>query len=172
MLVILCGLPFSGKSALAQIICTTLPFIRIDLDEVKFRLLGKGVHDEQITQGQWDAVYQQMYQDIREGLVANKNIVHDTGNFTTSERNIVRAIAQNFTVPTLTIFVDTPLEVIHKRLVQNRLKPTRFDVSDENLLSCVKEMEPPGVAEPSIVFKPKDSLENLLTGLKSGLNLL
>ena len=171
MLLILCGLPFSGKSVLASKIVARFDFVRIDLDAIKFDLFGQGVKDEDISPPQWDRVYQQMYQEIEDNLKLNKNVIHDTGNFTLSERQIIINIAQKLTIPTLTIFVDTPLETIRQRIAHNRQKPQRFDVSDQNLESCRAEMEPP-TSENHIVYHPGLSDEDFFGQLKSRLNLL
>jgi len=89
-LYILCGIPFSGKSTLAKKIVKKLRFVRIDLDEVKFDIFGPSVTDAEIDQSGWDKIYQEMYRRIRESLTAGKTVVHDTGNFTKSERGVVK----------------------------------------------------------------------------------
>jgi predicted kinase len=81
-LLILCGIPFAGKSTLADKLVSNYGFSRVDLDEIKFELFGKDIDDDQFTQSQWDRVYQQMYQQIESLLKKGKSVIHDTGNFT------------------------------------------------------------------------------------------
>jgi predicted kinase len=88
-LIILCGIPFSGKSTLAKELADKLGAIRIDLDEVKFDLFGKGIHDSEIDQSGWDKIYQEMYKKIETALKERQTVIHDTGNFTKYERNLI-----------------------------------------------------------------------------------
>ena len=60
-LYILCGIPFSGKSTLAQALVTKFGYSKIDLDDIKFELFGKEVREEDMTQDNWDVIYKEMY---------------------------------------------------------------------------------------------------------------
>jgi predicted kinase len=93
-LYILCGIPFSGKTTLANELVKRLSFTRIDLDEVKFDLFGKDITDEEIDQSGWDKIYQEMYKKIEEALQNGKTVIHDTGNFTKYERSLISDIAK------------------------------------------------------------------------------
>jgi predicted kinase len=150
-LIILCGIPFSGKSVLASKIAQ-LGYQRIDLDEVKFKIFGSDITDDKIDQAGWDKIYQAMYKEIDDALATGKSVVHDTGNFTVYERGLISSIAKKRSVPFRTVFVDTPIEVARQRLEKNRTTKERFDVSDEAFQSTVKEMEKPLPEENPIPF--------------------
>lgn len=51
-LVILCGIPFSGKTTLAKALVDLKSYKHIDLDDVKNKLFGDEVTDEEITESQ------------------------------------------------------------------------------------------------------------------------
>ncbi len=53
------SLPFSGKSTLTRQLVEKLGFVRTDLDEVKFEMLGNDTKDDQIDQTGWDKIYQE-----------------------------------------------------------------------------------------------------------------
>jgi len=161
-LYILCGIPFSGKTTLARELVKRLGFVRVDLDEVKFSLLGRDIKDEQIDQVQWDKVYQEMYKRIESHLKKGKIVVNDTGNFTRHERNLVRKTADRFGLKSIVIYVDTPKSVAQKRLLENRKTGGRFDVSDEDFENTVKEMEFPMEDEDFIVFDGSFLIEDWL----------
>ena len=55
-LYILCGIPFSGKTTLANKVVEMLGFKRIDLDEIKFKIFGPKITDSQIDQDGWNKV--------------------------------------------------------------------------------------------------------------------
>jgi predicted kinase len=65
-LYILCGIPFSGKSVLANELVKRYGYTRIDLDEVKFQIFGKDITDSEIDQAGWDKIYQEMYRKIED----------------------------------------------------------------------------------------------------------
>ena len=158
-LYILCGIPFSGKTTLAKKLVEKLGFTRIDLDDIKFELFGKDIMDPQIDQTGWDKVFRQMYREIKQSLAHGKTVVHDTGNFTFHERSLVKHIADELGLESITIFVDIPEKEAHKRLIENRQTKTRFDVVDEDFQSSVNEMEPPGNDERHLIFNWKDNVD-------------
>jgi len=151
-LFILCGIPFAGKTTLAKELARKFGWVRIDLDEVKFGLFGKGVDDEEINQPRWDKVYQEMYTRIRQNLQNGKVVVHDTGNFTKSERGAVREIAEKLNLNTANIYVKTKKEKAWKRLLKNKKSQERFQVSKENFEAAVGEIEPPEKSENVLIF--------------------
>lgn len=158
-LYIFCGIPFSGKTTIARQIESRFGYKRIDLDEVKFELFGRGVKDSEIKQEGWDKVYQEMYKRIEVYLSKGETVIHDTGNFTRHERDLVRKIAEKLGIKAITVFIDTPKEVARDRLLQNRKTNDRFDVLDEDFESTVNEMEPPLDSERNIVYKSGQPLD-------------
>lgn len=135
-------------------------FTRIDLDEVKFNLFGSSITDSEIDKSGWDRVYQVMYKEIVDSLKQGKTVINDTGNFTRNERNIVKKIADELRVESITIFVDIPEKEAHERLLENRNNKVRFDVSDADFNSTVSEMEKPEVGERHIIYKLTDDFDS------------
>jgi predicted kinase len=161
-LYILCGIPFSGKTTLANELVKRLSFTRIDLDEVKFDLFGKDITDEEIDQSGWDKIYQEMYKKIEEALQNGKTVIHDTGNFTKYERSLISDIAKKVGVEYKTIFVYTPIPIARQRLLKNRETNERFDVTDKAFDETVAEMEPPGEDENAITYDSSEFLEEFI----------
>ena len=159
-LLILCGIPFSGKSTLAKAISNKLGYKRVDLDEVKFELYGNNIKDEDLKQKDWDVIYQKMCQIIENLLKQGETVVHDAGNFTKYERGLVCQIADKLGIETKTIFVDVPKNIAYERLMQNRKTKARFDVTDKDFESTVAEMEPPAENENVITFKVSDNVDS------------
>lgn len=158
-LYICCGIPFSGKSTLAKQMVSLKGFTHIDLDEIKFELFGQNIKDDAIDKQGWDRIYMDMYQRIKNELEMGNTVIHDTGNFTLKERNRVRNIADKLGIPAITIYVQTKTPVAKKRLLSNRTSKERFDVSDKDFESTVKEMEPPTEAETHLVYTPSDPMD-------------
>ncbi|KKU46061.1 MAG: hypothetical protein UX62_C0020G0002 [Microgenomates group bacterium GW2011_GWA2_46_7] len=147
----MCGLPFSGKTTLSKYLAKLLHAIRIDLDEVKVKLLGN-IEDEKVLQEQWDRVYEDMYTHIKKNLSQGKSVIQDAGNFTRYERGLVRTIADKMNLQTVVIYVDVPLAVALERRMQNEQTKSRFHVQEETVLASAKEIEPPIVGETSIIY--------------------
>lgn len=158
-LYIFCGIPFSGKTTIAKQIADQLGYKRIDLDDVKFELFGQDVKDSEINQESWDKVYQEMYRRIEVYLSKGETVLHDTGNFTKHERDLVKKIADKLGIDTVTVFINTSEATAKERLLQNRQSNNRFDVSDEDFESTVDEMEPPTEAEKHIVYSSGEPLD-------------
>jgi len=158
-LFILCGIPFSGKTVFAKKLTKKFDLIRIDLDEVKFRLFGNSIPDSKIDQSGWDKIYQLMYKKIRQALISGKTVVHDTGNFTKAERLLVKKIADDLKLKTLTIFVDTPSSLAYQRLLANRQTKKRFNVSSRDFYPTLAEMEAPDQTEAHLVYKSVDDFD-------------
>lgn len=151
-LFIFCGIPFAGKTTLAKKFAHQFGSSRIDLDEIKFQIFGNSIEDEKIDQSGWNRIYQEMYRQIEDELQKGNTVVHDTGNFTLSERVLVRAIADKLGTEAITVFVNIPVEIARQRLYLNRISLDRFDITDESFESAVAEMEEPKFGEKHIVF--------------------
>lgn len=165
-LYILCGIPFAGKTTLAKELVKRLGFLRIDLDDIKFELLGKDIRDEDVKQNQWDKIYLEMYQRIEKALKVGKTVVHDAGNFTKHERELVRNIANKVGVETKTIFVDVSVAEANKRLLDNKETNQRFEISEKDFENAVSEMESPTENENFIVYDSSQTIEKLINDLK------
>lgn len=158
-LYILCGIPFSGKSVLANELVKRFNYTKISLDEIKSEIFGKEITDGEIDQVGWDKIYQEMYKRIEENLKKEKTVIQDAGNFTKYERGLVRQIATKLSIVAVTIFVDTPKNIARERLLRNRQTKERFNVSDKDFESTVAEMEPPGNDEESITYRYQEEVD-------------
>lgn len=165
MLIILCGIPFAGKSTLANAIGERTGFKRIDLDEIKERILGAGIRDELIGKSDWDRIYQAMYGEIEQELTGHRGVVHDTGNFTFTERENVSAIATRLHVTHMIIYVHTPRQTAYKRLHRNRINNRRFDVTDNAFAAAVAEMEIPDGPNVAVYDTANESAMDLMERL-------
>lgn len=158
-LYILCGIPFSGKTTLAKKMENKLNTLSIDLDAIKFEFFGNEATDSQIGKEGWNRIYQEMYQRIKDALSSGRSVLHDTGNFTKYERDLVRNIAEEQKVESVTIFIDIPTAETYKRLANNRQTKARFDVPDEDFYGVVEEMEIPAPTEIHLVLKWNDDFD-------------
>lgn len=165
-LVILCGIPFSGKTYLARKLKNDIGATRVDLDEIKFEMFGDEINDFKIDQSGWGKIYQEMYTRIENNLKLNRPVIHDTGNFTVYERGSVEKIAARQNASFVTVFVNTPIEIAKRRLIENRESGKRFDISDDELKLAANEMEPPVEEENPIIYNHDSAYSELLNSLQ------
>ena len=140
-LVILCGLPFSGKSTLARLLVAQFGWTHVALDEVMGTL---GLWQQaSISQVQWDHAHQTAYQQVY-ALVRNGcSVVYDATNHTRQQRDELRQGVAALDVCVCCVPVTTPIETVRQRVQANRQLPQRGDVSDEELEYVVTHYEPP-----------------------------
>ncbi len=141
-LFIFCGIPFSGKTVLSKELQNGYGLERIDLDEIKFELLGDVV-DENVSQTQWDGVYSEMYKRIEDGLRQGNNLIQDAANFTEHERNQVIKIGKRFGADVAIVYVSISPEVARARWLENKDSAARIDVGEEYISNASERFESP-----------------------------
>lgn len=158
-LYILCGLPFSGKTTLAKALVKKLGFVRIDLDQINAeRGLGE-LGNEEITDSQWRETYAESYRRVDKALTDGKTVINDTANFTREQRDKLRVIADNHSVPSRVIYVEVPDSLARKRWLDNRVTKKRYDVRDEDFAEVVDNFQTPSEDENLIVYDQSISVD-------------
>jgi len=163
ILLIICGLPFAGKTTLEQALLHRFALARVDVDDTKRELFGPTVEDAELSQNDWVQVYAEADERIGRYLAARRSVVDASRNFRRDERTIARQIAATNGANLMTIFIDTPEEVVRGRLVENRIAQTRHDVADAEFDKLLREMEPPTPDESPLVLRHGDDLNQWVT---------
>lgn len=141
-LVIVCGVPFAGKSTLARQLARQLPGCRIDIDELN-AAGGRGAGGATLSPQDWDVVYAESFRLLAERLRGGYSVVYDGHCWTRWQRDNLRRIAANEGAPSAVVLVTTSEEQARDRWRANRLQQTRHDVSDENFASALAYYERP-----------------------------
>lgn len=157
-LIILCGISFAGKSTLGAAIAARFGYEQVDVDDTKFALFGPDIRDELLSRAEWEHIYDETYRLIGEHLHAGMSVVDGSGNFGRSERQRVRALAGPTGAASATIFVDTPEHIARQRLLANRVRQTRLDVTDDDFGHILRAWEPPAPDEGALVFHYGDDM--------------
>lgn len=116
-LILLIGLPASGKSTLArQIISQDSGCLLISTDAIRAELFG----DEAI-QGPWLQVWSRVQQEFEEAVVGGFRVVYDATNVRRKQRQeaIARARKTGFT-HIIGCWLDVPLEICLQRNTQRQ----------------------------------------------------
>jgi len=161
-LLIICGLPFAGKSTLAKAISERFGYEEVDVDATKFQLYGQSIQEEDLNPDAWVRIYTETDRFIENKLKSGRSVVDASRNFSRAERELARGIADKAGVPVVTIYVDIPEAIVRQRLFENRHEPTRRDLTDKDFEEAVMAMEPPLAAENPLIFHYLDEIESWL----------
>ncbi|MGI8687385.1 MAG: AAA family ATPase [Thermomicrobiales bacterium] len=152
-LLILCGLPFAGKSTLAVALAHRLTMRLVSMDAINTeRCLG--LNAAPISSHQWAETYREMYRRLDEMLAAGISVVYDAPNATRQERDDARAIAIRNNAATRTIYVPILPDEAWTRLLANRVNPTRHDVRDADFDDVLRRFESPNDEPDTIAYDP------------------
>ena len=105
-LFIFCGLPFSGKTTLANELVKRFSFVRVDLDEINSER-GLGYKSKvKISSEDWRITYAESYIRTDKALSEEKTVINDTTNFTRQQREKLRAIANKYKIISKVIYFN------------------------------------------------------------------
>jgi predicted kinase len=153
LLILMCGVPFAGKTTLARAIAVQCGWQYISLDMVNTER-GVGMDGQAIPLHEWEQTYAEAYRRVAAALRAGASVIYDETNFLRSQRDQLRAIAATYAVPTCVLYVATPEAEARGRWQQNRISRRRGDVRDDDFAHVVERFEPPAFDEHVILYDP------------------
>ncbi len=152
-LLVLCGLPFAGKTTLARELGQRLGFARAEIDAINAE---RGVWDDWcgMSPEAWDETYRESYRRLEALLRAGHSVIYDATNFTREQRDRPRAITARHGVPATVISLDVPEAEARRRWRHNRESGLRADVRDEDFALVATAFEPPAGDEAAVRYAP------------------
>ena len=141
---LVCGLPGSGKTSLAERLARETRALFLSPDEWMSRIVGDGYDEarrEQVERIQWE---------LAERLLARGlDVVLDNGFWSREERRRLRASAEGLGAEVRLHFLDVPLDELKRRLAaRNRNLPRHaFPVDAGDLERWSALFEPPSEDE-------------------------
>ncbi len=157
MVYILTGLPYAGKTTLRKELVKRFGFSVASVDE---KIDKQGFKVEQMTQDNWNLVYSQAYEELRQLLSQGKTVVLDIGNLKKSERNTARQIAESKGASYKLIYVNTPKEEILERRQRNLQSKERGHLADVSLKRALSMFEEPTADENPILYNQDMNLDD------------
>ncbi len=144
MLIILSGLPGTGKSTLAQSLADALPALVIQSDFVRKTLFPRPTNSSAESR----FIHAVARANMRYFLKTGHSVISDATNLIEYHRQILLHLAKSVGVPALVIQTKAPMHVITSRLNKRFTERAEYDLSDADwqvyvLLS--KTVEPIGV---------------------------
>ncbi|GAC1450782.1 MAG: hypothetical protein PVS3B1_25780 [Ktedonobacteraceae bacterium] len=162
-LFIICGISFAGKSTLGKKIAQQFGYAEVDVDDMKFQLYGPDTQDEDLRHEDWVRIYAETDHLIESYLQSGRTVIDASRNFRKEERRLARQIATRMGAEVVTIFVDTPEALARQRLLENRKKPARREVTDKDFEEILHVIEPPVADESPLVFHHSDQVDHWIS---------
>jgi predicted kinase len=111
------GYPGAGKTTVAKIIAEVTGADHIWADKERRERFGEPTHDHQES----IELYDQLNAQTERLLSAGKSVIFDTNFNFYADREHLRAIAATHHVPTIIVWVNTPLEIAKARAIDNSI---------------------------------------------------
>ena len=151
-LIIVCGLPFSGKTVISKDLSTRLNAERVSFDETWNRLEQEITADESKKTLDWETVRSLCKDLIKSNLTANKNTIYDDVNATFQMRQEIAQIARSLGLTYCVLYLDISLDEMYLRIKRNIKEKYHHQVSKENLQNVVQGFEEPSLNEVVVIY--------------------
>lgn len=155
-LVLLVGLPGTGKSYLARQLAARLPIRIVETDEIRRRVARRPTYSRQESGKVYQAAHRQIGRLLREG----QNVIFDATNLYERGRRTLYRIAERSGARLLIVQTTAPEQLIEERLLRRKLGAEPLDRSEaswEVYLRMKGEMEE--IKRPHLVVDTSRRLE-------------
>ena len=161
MVIIVSGLPGSGKSFFAEQLADRIGYKYINSDKVRQALHARGKYSAQDKL----IVYMEMLVQTTKALEENKSVVADATFYHHSMREMFLRLAHGFNVPCRVIEITADEEIIRQRLRKTR----KYSEADFNVYEKIRD-EFEEITMPHLTLQSTD--DNLEQMLKSAISYI
>lgn len=142
-LIIMCSLPFSGKTVLAQKISQKRGVSIVSIDAIREERGFSWEDNDRVTATDWDSIFDEVYHRLAQELDAGRSVIYDSANQDRASRDKLRAFAKQHHAETELIYLDVPLATIMQRWEENQQTKARFHLPKKWLRAAIDTLEPP-----------------------------
>lgn len=154
-LLLMAGLPGSGKSSIVLAMSQLLPFCVVSTDWVRAQLRDRPIY----TAAEQELVYTISYGLIARRLARGQRVVFDASNYKAARREYVTELARRNGAPVAIALVQAAQQVIRQRLLQRMSRERQDgDLSDADwsVYKWMVETQEP-IVEPHLVLDTTDT---------------
>ena len=146
-LLILCGLPYSGKSYLAKKLIEATECTYVSIDTI-FHAHGFDWTTNKLPDSHtWSEIFTDTYNQTKVALLKGENVLYDSTNHTVASRDKLRAVAAEVGAKAVVIFVDTPVDTVWSRWESSKQTSSRHVIDKTLVEQTIASFEKPGEGE-------------------------
>ena len=157
----MCGLPFSGKSVLAEALSRELRIRLLSYDHGIYPVHSRSAPAGSSVAAEYDFVQAIARREIGAILASGESLIYDD--------LLLPAVAEAHWAGLVLVYLDTPLPVIDERRAANSRTRTRTSIPEASMRLDISVLEPPQDAERAIYVSPDDVLPDVLARVSARL---
>ena len=166
-LIAMCGLPFAGKSVLAQALSRELRIRLLSYDSEIYPVYSRLAPAGSSAAAEHDFVQAIARREIGTILASGESLIYDDLLLERDDRRKLAAVAEAYWTDLVLVYLDTPLSVIDQRRAAN--SRTRTSVPEAKMRLDISLLEPPEDAERAIYVSPDYVLPEVLARISARL---
>jgi predicted kinase len=165
----MCGLPFSGKSVLAEALSRELRIRLLSYDHGIYPVHSRSAPAGSSVAGEYDFVQAIARREIGAILASGESLIYDDLLLQREDRRKLAAVAEAHWVGLVLVYLDTPLPVIDERRAANSGTRRRASIPEASMRLDISVLEPPQDAERAIYVSPDYVLADVLARVNARL---
>lgn len=149
---ILCGLPYSGKTYVAEQILKNTSVAFVSIDEI-FKSRGFDWNINKLpSESEWKEIFDSSYKQAQKTLTDGLSVLYDSTNHTKESRDALRRVAQEVGAEARVVHVDVPVETVWKRWEENKVSNSRPVVDKKLVEETITSFEAPTEDENVLII--------------------
>ena len=165
----MCGLPFSGKSVLAEALSRELRIRLLSYDHGIYPVHSRSAPAGSSVVGEYDFVQAIARREIGAILTGGESLIYDDLLLQREDRRKLAAVAEAHWAGLVLVYLDTPLPVIDERRAANSGTRRRASIPEASMRLDISVLEPPQDAERAIYVSPDYVLADVLARVSARL---
>ena len=165
----MCGLPFSGKSVLAEALSRELRIRLLSYDYGIYPVHSRSAPPGSSVAAEYDFVQDIARREIGAILARGESLIYDDLLLERDDRRKLAAVAKAHWADLVLVYLDTPLPVIEERRAANSGTRRRTSIPEADMRLDVSLLEPPQDAERAIYVSPDYVLPEILAKVNARL---
>ena len=166
----MCGLPFSGKSVLAEALSRELRIRLLSYDHGIYPVHSRSAPAGSSVAAEYDFVQAIARREIGAILASGESLIYDDLLLQREHRRKLAAVAEAHWAGLVLVYLDTPLPVIDERRAANSRTRARTSIPEASMRLDISVLEPPQDAERAIYVSPDYVLPDVLARVSARLS--